>query len=99
MKAILQDVYGPPETLHLGDVRTPVAASSGVLVQVRAAGVDRGTAHLMRGEPYLLRLLGFGFRAPKNPVPGRDVSGTVAEVGADVTEFAVGDEVFGIANG
>ena len=53
----------------------------------------------MRGEPYLLRVLGFGFRGPKNPVPGKDVAGTVTQVGSDVTEFAVGDEVFGIANG
>src|SRR3954471_2248240 len=99
MKAILQDVYGPPETLHLGDVRTPVAPSSGVLVQVHAAGVDRGTAHLMRGEPYLLRILGFGFRGPKQPVPGKDVAGTVAQVGSDAPEVGVGDEFFGIADG
>src|SRR3954471_20330938 len=99
MKAILQDVYGPPETLHLGDVRTPVAPSSGVLVQVHAAGVDRGTAHLMRGEPYLLRILGFGFRGPKQPVPGKDVAGTVVQIGSDVTAFEVGDEVFGIGDG
>ncbi len=99
MKAILQDVYGSPDVLRLGDAEEPVATSSDVLVQVRAAGVDRGTAHLMRGEPYLLRVLGFGFRGPKNHVPGRDVAGTVVEVGSDVAEFEVGDEVFGIAEG
>src|SRR5689334_19510855 len=99
MKAILQDVYGSPEVLRLGDTEEPEVASDDVLVQVRAAGVDRGTAHLMRGEPYLLRVLGFGFRGPKNPVPGRDVAGTVAEVGSAVTEFHLGDEVFGIAKG
>jgi NADPH:quinone reductase-like Zn-dependent oxidoreductase len=99
MKAILQHVYGPPEVLHLGDAAKPTAAPSEVLVQVRAAGVDRGTAHLMRGEPFLIRALGFGLRRPKNPVLGRDVAGTVAEVGSDVSEFNVGDEVFGIAKG
>jgi NADPH:quinone reductase-like Zn-dependent oxidoreductase len=99
MKAILQDTYGPPEVLHLGDAEEPAAGPSEVLVRVHAAGVDRGTAHLMRGEPYLLRVLGFGFRGPKNPVLGRDVAGTVVHVGSDVTEFEVGDEVFGIAEG
>jgi len=99
VKAILQDVYGPPEVLRLGVVEAPALGSSDVLVRVRAAGVDRGTAHLMRGEPYLMRILGFGFRRPKNPVLGHDVAGTVAEVGSDVTEFQVGDEVFGIAKG
>ena len=99
MKAMLQDIYGPPEALHLGDAEKPDPAPNEVLVQVRAAGVDRGTAHLMRGEPYLLRILGFGFRGPKQPVPGKDVAGTVVQVGSDVTEFEVGDEVFGIADG
>jgi 2-desacetyl-2-hydroxyethyl bacteriochlorophyllide A dehydrogenase len=99
MKAILQDVYGPPEVLHLGEVEKPAVASGDVLVEVHAAGVDRGTAHLMRGEPYLMRVIGFGFRGPKNPVPGRDVAGTVVQLGSDVTEFQVGDEVFGIAKG
>ena len=99
MKAIVQDEYGPPEVVHLGEVDQPVPDTRGVLVRVRAAGLDRGTAHLMRGEPYLMRIIGFGFRRPKNPVLGRDVAGTVVEAGADVTEFRAGDAVFGIANG
>ena len=99
MKAILQEVYGPPEVLHLGDAEEPVLASHQVLLDVHAAGVDRGTAHLMRGEPYLMRIIGFGFRGPKNHVPGHDVAGTVIAVGSDVTEFHVGDAVFGIAEG
>jgi NADPH:quinone reductase-like Zn-dependent oxidoreductase len=99
MRAIVQDAYGPPEVLHLGDVATPTFEPNEVLVQVHAAGVDRGTAHLMRGEPYLLRALGFGLRRPKASVLGRDVAGTVVRVGSQVTGFAVGDEVFGIAKG
>src|SRR3954467_4786968 len=99
MKAILQDVYGPPEVLHLGDVAEPAVESNDVLVQVHAAGVDRGTVHLMRGEPYLMRVIGFGFRGPKNPVLGHDVAGTVVRVGSDVSQFQIGDEVFGIAKG
>ena len=65
----------------------------------RAAGLDRGTWHLMTGRPYLMRVMGFGFRRPKNPVAGVDVAGTVVAVGAAVTRFAVGDEVFGIGRG
>jgi NADPH:quinone reductase-like Zn-dependent oxidoreductase len=70
-----------------------------VLVQVRAAGLDRGTWHLMTGLPYALRLAGYGLRAPKTPVPGGDVAGVVVAVGPDVTRFAPGDEVFGIGTG
>jgi NADPH:quinone reductase-like Zn-dependent oxidoreductase len=53
----------------------------------------------MRGEPYLIRILGFGFRGPKNRIPRLDVAGTVVEAGAGVTRFRAGDEVFGIARG
>ena len=99
MRAIVQDVYGSADRLRLSEIERPVIAADEVLVQVRAAGVDRGTCHLMRGEPYLMRILGFGFRGPKNRVPGLDVAGTVVAVGADVTRFQAGDEVFGISRG
>lgn len=99
MRAIVQDVYGSADQLRLAEVDKPVIAADEVLVRVHAAGVDRGTCHLMRGEPYLMRILGFGFRGPKNRVPGLDVAGTVAAVGGDVSRFKVGDEVFGIARG
>jgi NADPH:quinone reductase-like Zn-dependent oxidoreductase len=101
MQAITQHRYGtaPEDVLRLEQLATPGIAASEVLVQVRAAGVDRGTWHLMAGQPYLMRLLGFGFRGPKNPVPGLDVAGTVIAVGQKVTRLATGDEVFGIAQG
>ena len=70
-----------------------------MLLRVHAAGLDRGTWHLMTGQPYLMRVIGFGFRRPKNRVPGLDVAGTVEAVGAAVTRFAVGDEVYGVARG
>jgi len=85
--------------LHLAEIDQPEIAASEVLVKVRAAGMDRGTWHSMTGQPYLMRIMGFGFRAPKNRVAGLDVAGTVAAVGAAVTRFAVGDEVFGISRG
>ena len=68
--------------LRLDRVARPEIADHEVLVRVHAAGLDRGTWHLMSGKPYLMRVIGFGFRRPKNPVPGLDVAGTVAAVGA-----------------
>jgi NADPH:quinone reductase-like Zn-dependent oxidoreductase len=101
MQAIVQNRYGtaPGDVLGLEQIARPGIAANEVLVQVRAAGVDRGTWHLMTGRPYLVRLLGYGLRRPKNPVPGLDVAGTVVAAGADVARFRVGDEVFGIARG
>jgi NADPH:quinone reductase-like Zn-dependent oxidoreductase len=98
MRAIVQDGYGSVDVLRLGQVATPVIGDNDVLVRVHAAGLDRGTWHLMTGQPYLLRLV-FGLRRPKQPIAGRDVAGTVAAVGSAVTGFAVGDEVFGVGPG
>ena len=70
---------GGIDQLELIDIPVPTPAPGEVLVQVKAAGLDRGTEHLMTGKPYAARL-GFGLRRPKNPVPGRDVAGIVAEV-------------------
>lgn len=98
MQAVVQDRYGEADVLRVDRIARPALKDDEVLVQVRAAGLDRGTWHLMTGKPYLMRLA-FGFRGPKNPVPGRDVAGTVAAVGSAVTRFSVGDEVFGIAPG
>ena len=70
MRAIVQDAYGSADVLRLTEIERPEIAANQVLVKVRAAGVDRGTCHLMRGQPYLMRILGFGFRRPKTRVPG-----------------------------
>ena len=98
MRAVTQSRYGSSEVLQVTRVPRPTIAADAVLVQVHAAGLDRGTEHLMTGKPYAMRL-GFGIRAPKNPVPGRDVAGIVAEVGSSVTRFRVGDAVYGVAPG
>ena len=79
--------------------RRPEVADNEVLVRVHAAGLDRGTWHLMTGKPYLMRIAGLGFRGPKDRVPGRDLAGTVEAVGSAVTRFAVGDEVYGVGRG
>jgi NADPH:quinone reductase-like Zn-dependent oxidoreductase len=99
MQAMVISEYGSPDALRLSEVERPNIGAAEVLVRVRAAGVDRGTWHLLTGKPYLVRLMGFGLRRPKNPVPGLDVAGTVEAIGAAVTRFNVGDEVFGISKG
>lgn len=98
MRAIVQNGFGSPDVLATADVERPAIAADEVLVRVRAAGVDRGTWHLMTGEPYAARLA-FGLRGPRGRVIGMDVAGTVAAVGANVSRFAVGDDVFGIGKG
>jgi NADPH:quinone reductase-like Zn-dependent oxidoreductase len=99
MQAIVQDTYGSADVLRPADIDRPEIADDEVLVRVKAAGVDRGVWHLMAGLPYPVRLAGYGLRAPKNPVPGMDLAGVVSAVGAGVTRFQPGDEVFGIGTG
>ena len=99
MRAVVQDRFGGPDVLDVRTVDVPTPDRDEVLVRVAAAGVDRGTWHLMTGLPYAVRLAGYGFRRPKQPIPGLDLAGTVVAVGRDVTDFAVGDEVYGIGTG
>ncbi|HSP53430.1 MAG TPA: NAD(P)-dependent alcohol dehydrogenase [Cryobacterium sp.] len=99
MRAIVQDRYGEVDTLSMERTERPKIAADEVLVRVHAAGMDRGTWHTMTGRPYLMRIMGFGFRGPKNRVLGLDLAGTVVEVGSSVTRFSVGDQVFGISRG
>jgi NADPH:quinone reductase-like Zn-dependent oxidoreductase len=98
MRAIVQKEYGTADVLRVAEIDRPVIGTNEVLVRVRAAGLDRGTWHLMAGMPYAARLA-VGLRAPKNPVPGLDVAGVVVAVGSTVTRFQAGDEVFGIGRG
>lgn len=99
MNAVVQRAYGDASVFELDTIARPQIGDAEVLIRVRAAGLDRGTWHLMTGRPYLMRILGFGLTAPKQVVPGLDVAGTVVAIGASVTRFAVGDEVFGISRG
>jgi len=101
MKAIVQDRYGGPEVLEFREIDQPVPADNQVLVQVQAAGVHRGDWHVMTGLPYMIRLVvpTLGLRRPKVPVLGMDVAGRVEAVGAQVTRFQPGDEVFGWTDG
>jgi len=98
MRAIAQDSYGNAEVLHTAQLPRPKPGADEVLLEVRAAGLDRGTWHLMAGLPYLMRPF-TGFRGPRNPVPGLDVAGVVKAVGDQVTGFVAGDEVYGFGKG
>jgi NADPH:quinone reductase-like Zn-dependent oxidoreductase len=99
MKAIVQDTYGSPDVLRLADIDKPEIGENDVLVRVHAAGVDRGVWHLMTGLPYLVRIMGYGLRAPTTRVRGTDVAGRVVAVGEHVTRFQAGDGVFGVCEG
>jgi NADPH:quinone reductase-like Zn-dependent oxidoreductase len=98
MQAIVRDRYGSADVLHLARIARPEAGEHDVLIRVHAAGLDRGAWHLMTGRPYVMRL-GTGVRAPRNPLLGREVAGTVVAVGSAVSRFGIGDEVFGVCRG
>ena len=99
MKAVVRDAYGSVDVLRLREVDKPVAGDGEVLVRVHAAGVDQGVWHLMVGMPYVMRLAGFGVRAPKNPLLGYDVAGRVEALGPNAGSLRTGDEVFGTCRG
>jgi NADPH:quinone reductase-like Zn-dependent oxidoreductase len=98
MRAAVHDRYGDADVIRVDSVPVPSIADDEVLVQVEAAGVDRGTWHLLTGQPYLVRLA-TGIRQPREQVLGRDVAGTVAATGSAVHSLTIGDRVFGVATG
>ena len=98
MPAVVQDGYGGPEVLRLQTVPLPDITDKEVLVQVHAAGLARGSWHVMTGKPYLLRAF-FGIRSPRRPLAGLNLAGVVTAVGAAVTRFKPGDRVYGIGKG
>lgn len=85
MKAVVQERFGPPDSLRLRDVDRPHAGAGQVLVRVHAAAVNPYDWHMLRGDPYVARMLGgMGLTRPKCPVAGLDAAGVVERVGADV---------------
>jgi NADPH:quinone reductase-like Zn-dependent oxidoreductase len=98
MRAVVARSYGSADVLRVEEIARPTIDDDEVLVEVRAAGLDRGTWHLMTGEPYVARLA-FGIRAPRRPVIGMDLAGVVVDVGPKVTRFTPGDEVYGVGRG
>jgi NADPH:quinone reductase-like Zn-dependent oxidoreductase len=101
MKAIVQRRYGATaeQVLALQDVARPEIGKDDVLLRVHAAGVNSGDIMIMRGRPLVLRAAGFGVLRPKHAIPGQDVAGRVEAIGANVQDFAPGDEVFGEIRG
>ncbi len=98
MKAILCPGYGSPSVLQLQEVAKPVPQEDQVLIKVRAASVNPLDWHMMRGSPQFVRLVA-GLLRPKDPRTGVDVAGQVEAIGAKVTRFKPGDEVFGCCKG
>jgi NADPH:quinone reductase-like Zn-dependent oxidoreductase len=98
MQAMVQDTYGSAEVMHFTEIDKPDIGNDEVLIRVRAAGVNPADWAVMSGLPYIARPV-YGLRKPKNAVRGTDVAGTVEAVGADVTRFQPGDEVFGWSDG
>ena len=101
MKAAVYTRYGPPDAVQITDVEKPVPKDNEVLIKVRAASVNPADWRLMRGVPYIFRIL-FRLRKPSVAQPGRlghDVAGQVEAVGRNVTQFKAGDEVFGWCHG
>jgi len=96
MKAIVQTAYGAPDqVLELREIAEPAAGGGEVLVKVHAASMHPDVWHVVRGVPYVLRLMGAGVRKPKVRVPGTDLAGRVESVGVDAKKFRPGDEVYG----
>ena len=94
MRAATYPKYGSPDVIEVRDIDRPVPGPDEVLIRVHAASVNPLDWHMLRGTPRFLRLTEGLFR-PKHPVLGADVAGVVVEVGADVGDLAIGDEVFG----
>jgi NADPH:quinone reductase-like Zn-dependent oxidoreductase len=94
MKAIVRDTYGPPDVLRVEEVPNPIPRDGEVLVRVHAASANAGDWHLVRGTPLPFRLVAGLFR-PKHRIIGTDIAGRVEGVGPHVSQFGLGDEVFG----
>src|SRR5688500_12373011 len=99
MRAVVHDRYGPPEVLRVAEVERPVPKEDEVLVSVHASTVTRGDAMGVRSEDYRFTRVFTGIRRPRRTRMGTEFAGRVEEVGAAVTEFRVGDDVFGVKAG
>lgn len=98
MKAIVYKEYGSPDVLRLEEMAKPAPGEGELLIKVRAASVNPQDWHLMRADPFLVRLMA-GLLKPKNPKLGSDMAGQVEALGANVSRFKPGDEVFGDISG
>lgn len=95
MRAVVHDRYGSPDVLRLADVDRPVPNEDEVLVKIHATTVNRSDCGWRSAKPFMSRFF-TGLRRPKRKILGMELAGEVEAVGAAVTEFAVGDRVFGV---
>jgi NADPH:quinone reductase-like Zn-dependent oxidoreductase len=95
VKAIVYEKYGSPDVLQLKEVAKPALTDDSVLVRVHAASVNSYDAHLLKADPFLVRVMGGGLLRPKHTILGADIAGRVEAVGQNVRQFRPGDEVFG----
>jgi len=95
MRAVVHDRYGPPDVLRLADVDRPVPGDDEVLVKIHATTVNRTDCGLRSADPFITRFF-TGLRRPKRKILGMELAGEVEAVGAAVTDFEVGDQVFGV---
>jgi NADPH:quinone reductase-like Zn-dependent oxidoreductase len=94
MKAIVYEEYGSPDVLGLRDVEKPTPKDDEVLVKVYAVSANAADLHLLRADPFLIRLSS-GLLKPKNKILGSDIAGRVEAIGRNIKQFKPGDEVFG----
>src|ERR1700693_2458085 len=97
MKAVVFDRYGPPEVQRMEEVERPVPKDDEVLVRIHATTVTRSDCGIRAAKPFVIRFF-FGLRRPKQRILGTELSGEIEAVGAAVSQFAVGDQVFGSTN-
>ncbi len=98
MRAVSTTRYGPPEVLRIEEVERPVPKDDEVLVKVHATTVTRSDCGFRAADPFFSRVF-TGLRRPKQPIVGMELAGVVEAIGSSVTEFEVGDEVFGLRSG
>jgi NADPH:quinone reductase-like Zn-dependent oxidoreductase len=99
MKAIVYERYGPPDVLQFKEVEKPAPGEGETLVEIHAASLNYGDSVLVRGKPFISRLMGYGIRKPKYSILGTDIAGRVEAVGGKVKQVQPGDEVFGDIGG
>jgi NADPH:quinone reductase-like Zn-dependent oxidoreductase len=95
MRAITFNQYGSPDVLHLQEVEKPTPKANEILIKQMATTVNSGDARIRRADPWLVRLM-FGLFKPRIQILGNVISGVVEATGSEVTQFKVGDEVFGL---
>ena len=95
MKAIVYTQYGSPDVLQLKEVEKPTPKDNEVLLKVYATSVNAGDLHVLRADPFLIRLMGYGLLKPKNKILGAAIAGRIEAIGGNVKQFQPGDDVFG----